>query len=68
MLGAVILTGNPESSKNSFSGYGTGFDYHSIFWYPNFDWCKNVVIFGVDNSISVHINNKKKDSLVLGEV
>ena len=62
-----MLTTNPESSKNSFSRCGTGFDYHLLFWYPSFDWCKNVVIFGVDNSISVHINNKKKDSLVLGE-
>ena len=34
--------------------------------FPGFDWCKNVVIFGVDDNSSVHIDNKKKkDILVL---
>ena len=28
---------------------------------------KNDVIFGVDNSSSVHIDNKKKDTLILGK-
>ena len=28
---------------------------------------KNVIIFGVDMSSSVHIDNKNKDILVLGE-
>ena len=35
--------------------------------YPGFNWGQNVVIFGVDNSLSVHTDNKKKDILVLGE-
>ena len=38
-----------------------------VFFYPGFDWGKNVVIFGVDNSSSVHTDNKKKDSSVFGE-
>ena len=34
--------------------------------FPGFDWCKNVVIFGVDDNSSVLIDNKKKkDILVL---
>ena len=28
--------------------------------------CKNVIIFGVDMSSSVHMDNKKKDILILG--
>ena len=30
-------------------------------------WGKNVVIFAVDNSSSVHVHNKTEDILVLGE-
>ena len=29
---------------------------------------KNVIIFGADMSSSVHIDNKNKDILILGEV
>ena len=28
---------------------------------------KNVIVFGVDMSSSVHIDNKKKDNLILGK-
>ena len=34
---------------------------------PGFDQGKNVVIFGVDNSSLVYVNNKKKHVLVIGE-
>ena len=30
-------------------------------------WGKNVIIFGVEMSSTVHVDNKKKDVLVLGE-
>ena len=30
-------------------------------------WENNVIIFGVDMSSSVHIDNKNKDILILGE-
>ena len=30
-----------------------------------FDWGKNAIIFGVDNSSSVHVDNNKKFILVL---
>ena len=38
-----------------------------FFLFPGFDWGRNVVIFGVDNSSSVYTNKKKKDTLVLGK-
>ena len=44
------------------SGCGIGFDLGSLFSLPNYNWCKIVIIFGVDNSSSVHIDNKKKIS------
>ena len=57
MFGYVKLIKNTDPYKYSYSGYGNGFDSHSIFSLPNFDWGKNVIIFGVDMSLSVHIDN-----------
>ena len=37
--------------------------FHSL---PDGSMGKNVIIFGVDMSSSVHIDNKKKDILILG--
>ena len=34
----------------------------------DFDWGENIAICGVYNSSCVHIDNKRKDILVLGEV
>ena len=31
------------------------------------DFCRNCIIFGVDMNSSVHVDNKKKDILILGE-
>ena len=42
-------------------------DSHSFFSFSNCDWGKNFAIFGIDNSSSVYIDNKKKFKLVLGE-
>ena len=67
MFGSVKLTKNTDLDKYSYSGYGTGFDYHLLFSFLSFDWGKNVVIFGVDNSFPVHIDYKKKHSLVLSK-
>ena len=38
-----------------------------LYLFQNIDWGKNVVIFGAENSSSVHTNNEKKDILVLGK-
>ena len=67
LFGAVILTKKADPVKYSYSGYGTGFDSGSLFSYPNFDWGKNVIIFGVDDSSSVYNDNKKKNFLVLAK-
>ena len=65
--GNVKITKNGYPDKYSYSGYGVDFDSFSLFSIPIFDWGKNAIIFGVDISLSVHIDNKHKDILVLGK-
>ena len=61
------LFGNADLYKYSYSGYEIGSDSRSLFSIPNFDWGKNVIIFGVHMSSSTHANNKNKDILILGK-
>ena len=43
------------------------FDRKSSFSFPSGGFGQNVIIFGVDMSSSVHVDNKKKDILILGK-
>ena len=61
------MTKNAGIEKYGYSGYGTGFDRRSDFSFPGSGFGQNVLIFGVDISSSAHIDNKKKDILVLGK-
>ena len=38
-----------------------------FFLHPDGETGKNVIIFGADMSSSVHVDNKKKDILILGK-
>ena len=67
LLGAVTLTKNADIGKYGYSGYGIGFDRRSSFSFSGTGFSQNVLIFGVDMSSSAHIDNKKKDILVLGK-
>ena len=67
MLGAVTLTKKADIDKYGYSGYGTGFDRKSSFSFPGGRFGQNVIIFGADMSSSVHVDNKKKDILILGK-
>ena len=67
LFGAVILTKNADIDKYGYSGYGIGFDRRGSFSFPGGGFGQNVLIFGVDMSSSAHIDNKKKDILVLGK-
>ena len=60
LFGGVKLAENAEQDKYVCSGYGIGFVWRPLFSLPNFDCCKNVIIFGVDMTSSVHINNIKR--------
>ena len=66
MLGAVKITKNNDPDRYVYFCYGIGFDSHSEFSFPDGSANKNAIIFGVDMKSSVHIDNKKKDILVLG--
>ena len=66
LFGVVTLTKNADIEKYGYSGYGIGFDRRSSFSFPSGGFGQNVLIFGVDMSSSMHVNNKKKDILVLG--
>ena len=66
LFGAVTLTKNADIDKYGYSGYGTGFDRKFFFPFPGSGFGQNIIIFGVDMSFSVHVDNKKKDILILG--
>ena len=62
------MTKNTDIDKYGYSGCGIGFDRRSSFSFPSSGCGQNVLIFGADISSSTHIDNKKKDILVLGKV
>ena len=68
LFGEVSLTKNADIDKYKYSGYGTGFDKRSSFSFLGGGLGRNVIIFGVDMSSSMKIDNKKKDILILGKV
>ena len=63
----MIVANNADTDKHSYSGHGTGFDSRSHFLNSNFDFGKNIIVFGVANSSSTHTDYRKRDILVLGE-
>ena len=67
LFGALTLTKNADIDKYGYSGYGIGFDRRSSFSFPGGGFGQCVLFFGVDMSSSAHIDNKKKDILVLGK-
>ena len=67
LFGAVNFTKNADIDEDGYSGYGIAFDRRSSFSFPGGRFGQNVLIFGVDMSSSAHIDNKKRDILVLGK-
>ena len=53
--------------KYKYGGYGIGFNSRSEFLFTDGSMGENITIFGVDMSSSVHVDNKNKDTLILGE-
>ena len=64
---AVTLTKSADIDKYGYSGYGIRFDRRSSYSFPGGGFGQNIIIFGVDISSSAHIDNKKKDILILGK-
>ena len=59
------MTKNADIDKYRYFGYEIGFDRRSSFSFPSSGFGQNVLIFGVYMSSSAHIDNKKKEILVL---
>ena len=66
LFGAVSLTKNVDIDEYKYSGYGIGFDRKRTFSVDN-GFGRKCIIFGVDMSSSVNVDNKKKDIVILGE-
>ena len=66
LFGAVSLTKNADIDKYKYSGYGIGFDRGGNYLLPSRRFDRTVIIFGVDMSSSVHVDNKGKNILILG--
>ena len=62
LFGAISLTKNADVEKYKCSGYGIGFDRHGhgSVSFSGFGLGRNVKVFVVDRSSSVHIDNKEK--------
>ena len=74
LFGAMKITKNTDSSKNNYTGYGLCFDEGGEFGHSvkqgNFDRttnAKNVIIFCVDMSSSVHTTNRANNIYVMGK-
>ena len=63
----VKLAKNADPDKYSYSGFGVGLDARGQYYLPNGSVGKNVIIFEVDMSSSVHIDIKGKDTLIIGK-
>ena len=67
LFGAVTFTKNADINKYGYSGYGIAFDRKSSFSFPSGGFGQNVIVFVVDMSSSAHVDNKKKNILLLGK-
>ena len=65
LFGGVKLVKNADSDKYVYSGYGIVFYTRIEVSFPDSNVGKNVIIFGGDMSLSVHIDKKGKDILIL---
>ena len=63
LFGTASLAKNANIDKYKYFGYGIGFDRRGSFSFGN-GVGRNVIIFGVDMSSSIKIDNRKKDILI----
>ena len=67
LFGAGKLTKYADPDRYKYSCYGIGFYSRSQLSWTDGSAGKNVIIFGVDNSSSVHIDGRNKNYLVCGD-
>ena len=66
LFGAANRLKNSDKEKYVYSGYGITFDSAGSWSFDN-EFARNVIIFGADNSLSSHSDNRKNNFLMLGE-
>ena len=67
LFGGIKLTKNADPDKYSYSDYGIGFDTREYDYLTDGSVGKNVVIFEVDMSSSMHVDDTGKDILILSK-
>ena len=74
LVGAMKITKNADTSKYNYKGYGICFDEGVTFSHTikegNFNHtatARNLLIFGVDTSASIHATNRANDIYVMGK-
>ena len=74
LFGAMKITKNNDYSKNNYTGYNLCFDEGGEFGHTvkqgNFNRttdARNVIIFGVDKSSSIHATNRANNIYVMGK-
>ena len=66
LFGATNIVKNSDKENYIYRGYGITFDSGGSWSFDN-DFTRNVIIFGVDNSSSSHVDNRKNNFFMLGE-
>ena len=73
LFGAMQITKNADNSKNNYKGYGLCFDERSEFGHTITEGgfthttdARNVLLFEVDMSFSVHATNRANNIYVMG--
>ena len=66
LFGAVNLTKNVNIDRYGYSGYGIWLDRKGSFSFSGGGYRQKVLSFGVGMTFSAHVDNEKKDILVLG--
>ena len=68
LFGSVNLTkNNADPHKYKYCGFGIGFDSLSEFSFTDGSMGKKVILFGGNRISSLHIDNRNRDILILGE-
>ena len=67
LFGAVSIIKNGDFDKYKYSAHGIGFYRRGLYLLPSGRFRRNVIIFRVYMSSSVHVDNKGKDILILGK-
>ena len=66
LFNVINIVKNRDKEKYVYSGYVITFDSAGSASFDN-GFARNVIIFGADNSLSSHSDNRKNNFLLLGE-